>query len=270
MFINIFSHTKSFFMKKILIIFIAFIACIFFITDCQKENFAVTFHPNGATGIAVSQPFTQKIAQSLMANSFTYRGYAFAGWNTASDGVGIAYKDQENVMISSNMVLYAQWVPAGDEFEVTFHANGGGTGNMEPQKFAIGVPQPLSPNAFIYDGYRFSCWCTTPNGDGQKFENQQNITVSSNMMLYAQWISTLNTYFVFFHPGSGEGTIKSQSFFGGIKQPLDTCTFTWNEHIFVNWNTKEDGTGKSYPDNDSIRIYSNMKLWAQWAEEEKP
>jgi uncharacterized repeat protein (TIGR02543 family) len=254
-------------MKKRHYFFTLFFASILLFTGCKKEDFVVTFHPNGGRGTAVSQPFTQKTAQPLMANPFTHRGYIFAGWNTAPDGVGVSYKDQENVMISANMVLYAQWASAGDEFTITFHANGGGTGNMEQQIFEAGIPQPLIPNAFIYDGYRFSCWCTTPNGDGQKFENQQNITVSSNMMLYAQWVPISNTYFVHFHPNGGMETIYSQSFIGGVLQPLDTCTFTRHEHIFVNWNTAEDGTGASYYDNESIKIYSNMLLYAQWEEE---
>jgi len=253
-------------MKKYLI-FTALIACLIFFTGCKKEEFMVTFHPNGARGATVSQPFTQKVSQSLMANTFTYRGYVFTGWNTSPEGAGIAYQDQETILVSSNMVLYAQWVPVAEEFNVTFHANGGGTGNMEQQTFERGVPQPLFPNAFIYDGYRFSCWCTTPNGDGQKFENQQNITVLYDMMLYAQWTPISNTYFVYFHPNDGEGSIVSQPFIEGVEQPLDSNTFIKNGYFFTGWNTKIDGMGTPYEDKKPVVIYSNIVLYAQWKED---
>jgi hypothetical protein len=255
-------------MKKIDFLIFATIAFIFFFIGCQKEHYMVTFHPNGAQGVAVSQPFTQKISQPLMANPFTNLGHVFTGWNTSPEGAGISYKEQENVIMSSNMVLYAQWGLEGDTFTVTFHANGGGTGNMEEQEFDIGVPQPLFPNAFIYDGYRFSCWCTDPNGNGLKFENQQNITVSSNMMLYAQWIPVTVTYFVHFNPNGGEGSIQSQLFIGGVLQALDSNTFRMNEHFFTGWNTKTDGKGTPYKDNEEIIIFRNLLLYAQWEEDE--
>jgi hypothetical protein len=254
-------------MKKKYLIFIALVSCLIFLTNCKKEDFVVTFHPNGARGAIVSQSFTQKIAQTLMANPFTYRGYVFAGWNTSSEGSGVSYQDQENVFISSNMVLYAQWkTPESNEFKVTFHANGGGVGNMDPQTFERGIPQSLLPNAFIYDGYHFSCWCTTPNGDGQKFENQQNITVLYDMTLYAQWTSISHTYFVYFHPNGGEGSIASQQFTAGVAQPLDSNAFSWNEHTFINWNTAKDGSGIPRGDKEEITIFRNLVLYAQWKE----
>ena len=256
-------------MKKIHLLFTALFVCVLFFTGCKKDEFIVTFNPNGARGAIVTQHFTQKIAQPLMANSFIYRGYVFAGWNTVPDGSGISYKDQENVLISTNVVLYAQWQQESDDFTITFHANGGGVGNMEPQVFAKGVSQPLSPNAFYYENHTFNCWCTSPNGNGQKFENQQNITVSSSMMLYAQWTPNTHTYFVYFHPNGGAGSIESQEFTGGESQKLNVNTFTQNGYTFKNWNTDANGEGISYNDEQNIRIFANMVLYAQWKEEGK-
>jgi uncharacterized repeat protein (TIGR02543 family) len=96
-------------MKKIIFLFTAQIAFIFFFSGCKKEDFTVTFHPNGGKGTIVSQIFTQKIAQPLMANTFTKDGFTFSGWNTIPAGTGTPYEEFETVIISENMVLYAQW-----------------------------------------------------------------------------------------------------------------------------------------------------------------
>ena len=173
-------------MKKNSFIFLAFIACILFFTGCKKEEYVATFHPNGGKGDIVTQTFTQKIAQPLMANPFKNMGYTFTGWNTAPDGTAIKYDDYEKVIVSENMVLYAQWAPATGEFTITFNANGG-EGNMEPQIFEAGEPQALFKNLFSCEGYSFTCWCKAPNGSGKKFDDEQIITITTDITLFAQW-----------------------------------------------------------------------------------
>ena len=71
-------------------------------------------------------------------------------------------------------------------YTVTFNANGG-TGTMTPQTFTEGIPQSLNPNTFIKEGNDFGSWNTAADGSGTTFVNEQNITVASNMTLYAQW-----------------------------------------------------------------------------------
>lgn len=174
-------------MKKIHLLFVTLFACILFLTGCKKDDFVVTFNPNGGKGAIVTQNFTQKIAQPLMANSFTNRGHIFKDWNTVPDGTGIVYKDQEMVIVSEHFVLYAQWAPASGEFTVIFNANGG-IGEMESQTFEAGEPQALEPNVFVCEGYEFTGWNTSPNGHGKGFINKQIITITSDMILYAQWV----------------------------------------------------------------------------------
>ena len=48
-------------------------------------------------------------AFSLLEHTFTREGYTFSGWNTKADGSGTSYADQEEVTLSGDTVLYAQW-----------------------------------------------------------------------------------------------------------------------------------------------------------------
>ncbi len=55
----------------------------------------------------------------LRENIFVNDGYAFTGWNTERNGTGNGYTDKEEIYISSDMVLYAQWSLALPEVEIT-------------------------------------------------------------------------------------------------------------------------------------------------------
>jgi uncharacterized protein (TIGR02145 family) len=153
------------------------------------------------------------------------------------------------------------------EFIVTFDPNGG-IGNMSPQTFETGVPQPLFPNAFFYENYEFTGWSPHPNGKGKKFVNEQSITVKEDMTLFAQWLPIENTYFVFFDANGGKGTMEPQAFKGHVYQKLDSNIFTRDGYIYKGWNTKTDGSGYFCKDEATIQIDANTMLYAQWANPE--
>lgn len=75
-----------------------------------------------------------------------------------------------------------------DTVVVSFNANGG-NGTMDSQIFSVGTLQALHVNGFIREGYVFSGWSTFANGYGTSYSDQQEISIRSNITLYAQWIS---------------------------------------------------------------------------------
>ena len=81
------------------------------------NTYTVSFDANGGQGAMEPQSFTYDQAQFLNANSFTRKGYIFAGWSTEPGGQ-VAYTDQqqiENLAASGNVQLYAVWT-AGDGY----------------------------------------------------------------------------------------------------------------------------------------------------------
>jgi uncharacterized repeat protein (TIGR02543 family) len=77
------------------------------ITDGGKACFTVTFDANGGTGTMAPQ--VNGVPTALNANTFARTGYAFAGWNTATNGSGTAYADGATYNFSADITLYAQW-----------------------------------------------------------------------------------------------------------------------------------------------------------------
>jgi uncharacterized repeat protein (TIGR02543 family) len=71
----------------------------------------VHFDANGGTGTMNTQRFGINSQQTLTANAFTRTDYAFTGWNTAADGSGQSYTDEQSVAFTTGgeLTLYAQW-----------------------------------------------------------------------------------------------------------------------------------------------------------------
>lgn len=165
------------------------------ISGCKKkETYTVNFNANGGTGTMVSQTFTDGEAQALTLNSFTRENYAFVKWSVMKDGSGTTYSDGQTITVTFNMTLYAQWKctnptpgPAPiDSVTITFDANGG-AGEMLPLTFMPGETQILPANAFTKENNWYIGWNTAADGSGEAYADSQEITITENVTLYAQW-----------------------------------------------------------------------------------
>ena len=78
---------------------------------------SVTYNANNATGGTVptdnNSPYNSGSTVAVLTNSGTLEktGYIFDGWNTQADGQGTHYDDAgfDSFVISSNVILYAEW-----------------------------------------------------------------------------------------------------------------------------------------------------------------
>ncbi|MBU6159053.1 MAG: InlB B-repeat-containing protein, partial [Bacteroidetes bacterium] len=79
------------------------------------SRFGVLYHGNGNTGGSVpldgSSPYASNGVVTVLGNtgSLVKTGFIFTGWNTAADGSGTAYEENEIFNISANTTLFAQW-----------------------------------------------------------------------------------------------------------------------------------------------------------------
>lgn len=80
----------------------------------SRPHYTVKFNSNGGTGTMSDMNITRAVSQTLTANAYTKSGYDFIGWNTAADGSGNSYADEEEIAYASItdgdvITLYAQW-----------------------------------------------------------------------------------------------------------------------------------------------------------------
>ena len=156
------------------------------------------------------------------------------------------------------MTLYAEWTlnPV-----VTFNA-GGGTGTMGSETFMSGDPQALTLNAFTRAGYDFAGWGTAPNSSVVYFD-QQTITISASVTLYAEWTPVTATYTVTFNANGGSGTMSNETFTSGVPQALTLNGFTRAGYTFAGWGTSSGGP-VVYTDGQTVTIGATETLYAIW------
>ena len=153
------------------------------------------------TGTMGDQTILEGITTPLTSNGFTApSGYYFVGWNTAQDGSGTSYTDQQQVTdlitAGNTITLYAQWTDCPPN-TFCYTANGNnvigemGTRTITDTATYITLNAPNFKNA----GYGFASWNTKKNGTGvdygpnQVFEFNAGQYNTSGQKLYAKWVA---------------------------------------------------------------------------------
>ena len=171
----------------------------------QVNKYTVKYNANGGTGTMNDSIYTYGVSKTLTANSFTRTDYTFKCWNTKSDGSGINYTDKQNITITEDLTLYAQWnyndsTGGEDEIVIKYYISydkNGGTGTMSNSEHQYGYASGLSKNIYTRTGYTFNGWNTKADGTGTTYTDGQTISnlASSNgevVTLYAQWLEEVN------------------------------------------------------------------------------
>ena len=221
----------------------------------KAKEYTLSFNANGGSGSMSNQVFTHGTSQKISANTFTREGYDFNGWNTNADGTGTSYTNKQNISITKSMTLYAKWKIK--EYTVTFNANGG-SGSMESQTFEYGKAQKLNTNSYTKTGYNFTGWTTNADGTGTKYNNKQEISITSNITLYANWEEN-TSYVINNYPFDDDKKIIDQI---DINTNLDDYkkNIELSSDYTIDIDYKEIGSNKLLYTGSKTRIYKNNVL----------
>jgi uncharacterized repeat protein (TIGR02543 family) len=162
-------------------------------------------------------------------------------------------------LATGNTTLYAQWT--ANNFGVTFDANGG-SGTMSNLPMVAGTAKALTANAFTRTGYTFAGWTTASNGTGTAYTSTQLVTLYADVTLYAKW--TANSYTITFNANGGTGTMATSAIVAGTAKIITANAYTRSSHIFAGWSTVTGVQTVVYTDQQSITLYANTTLYAQW------
>lgn len=274
-------------------------------SETTNKTYTIKFNGNGATsGSMKNQAMTYNVAKNLTANAFQKTGNAFSKWNTKADGSGTGYKNKQSVknLTSTNggtVDLFAQWSPY--KLTVYYNANGGvissdkyykgesdniyllsdGTQATQTWKYNQTKTNGLvnrSTFGLTRTGYSYNHWGTSPTS-GKVYGQDDNTLVPTSftsdinngncsVTVYAQWIP-IQYNIVFNGNGNTSGSTASM-----VCTYDQMCNLTQNGFIkdgyhFVGWNTKPDGTGTSFMNQQKVLNLTSTKnetitLYAQW------
>ncbi|MBO6195823.1 MAG: InlB B-repeat-containing protein [Bacilli bacterium] len=236
----------------------------------EEIDYNITFNSNGGTGNMEPLCILSTETKALSKNTFTKEGYKFIGWNTKADGSGTSYNDEEIISINNDITLYAQWVKIS---QIVFDANGG-SGAMEKFIILTTETSSLPKNRFTRTGYKFIGWNTAVDGTSTSYNDEEIISIDNDITLYAQWEPII--YEVMFKSGyyvDGAMEANIQEFSYDERKSLRKNTITRIGYKFIGWNTKIDGTGIIYKDEEEVINLSSTNnnyfyLYAQWEKEE--
>jgi hypothetical protein len=251
--------------------------------------YIVRFDGNGGVGGCANQKKERGETFRLNDNPFSREDFSFMAWNTAADGSGVYYTNRQEVVNiappGGSVTLYACWV--GPDYTIKFDANGG-VGDMADQTATRGVSTKLNKLAFTRENACFTGWNTKPDGTGLAIEPSGYVTnlapyVEGSTLsftdvatLYAQWKFVTAWFRIDFE--SNGGTWRSGF---NIMNQDDWQWIDLNEYAklkpvpyeregfrFAGWNTKPDGTGVPYEDQEEVYNvsgdYDTPDLFAQW------
>jgi uncharacterized repeat protein (TIGR02543 family) len=229
----------------------------------------------GGSGTAPSSSLTYYTPFSTAntvgnTGSFSNGSLVFAGWNTASNGSGTSYPVGSNITMpaSGTVDLFAQWIPAGGPFTLTYNAGTEGTGSppAPATSYSAGSPANVVGNSFTNTTSPvFNGWNTAANGSGTSYPAGSKITMTANTTLFAQWGNNPPVT-VTYDANGGSGTIPTQTYPEGAQATiLGQSSLTRPGYSFLGWNTATDRTGSIYQPTSSVVINSNVTLYAQWA-----
>ena len=207
--------------------------------------------------------------KELYKNIYEKTGYKFKEWNTKADGTGISYSENQTIKLSNvdddTLRLYAIWEKQA--YSVTFDANEGTFAdnkatlvieNWEDSKLDS-IEKPTR------EGYAFKGFFTEKTG-GTSLENY--IATSGinqdGLVFYAQWEK--EKYTLKFNANGATGAMEDQIFIYDTSQKLIKNTYVKEGYKFKEWNTKADGTGSAYSDEEIVKLTENITLYAIWEE----
>ena len=243
----------------------------------KANTYSVVYNGNGKTGGTMSNSsHTYDQAKNLSTNRYTKTGYTFTAWNTKADGSGTGYVDEKEVknLTSTNgakVNLYARW--KANTYSVVYNGNGKTGGTMSNSSHTYDQAKNLSTNQYTKTGYTFTSWNTKADGSGTTYTNEKEVknltsTQGAKINLYAQW--TPNTYTVKYNGNHAtSGTTADTTHTYDVSKQLRENDYLRDGWKYMGWNTKADGTGTAYANQQSVKNLTStngavVNLYAQW------
>ncbi len=157
-------------------------------TAPASATYAVTYDGNGADSGTVpsdSAEYGRGDTVTVLGNTDLAKDYhSFSGWNTASEGTGNTYLENETFVLGdSDVVLYACWT--ANQYTISFDSNGGSRVDPITAYYGSLITKPGDPTC---DGYNFDGWYKDASFT-EAWDFASDRVPGTDKILYAKWIT---------------------------------------------------------------------------------
>ena len=222
-----------------------------------SKGYKITYNPKGGTISTTTKTVYPGFTYGTLTTP-KRKGYTFEGWYT-EDGKLIT--KTTDVTLKTTHTLYAKWKKI--KYTITYELKYGTNNKNNKTSYYVttGTFALLNPTK---KGYKFVGWYKESTYKTKVTSIKKGTT--GNKTFYAKW-TPIKYSVSFWGNGSTSGSMTNQT---GLKYDktytLITNKFKKNDYVFDSWNTKLDGTGKSYENEGSVKKV--VKLYAQWKRKE--
>ena len=232
----------------------------------QVESALVEYYDNVNSDPVKSESKNTGETLTVSDSSIVTRAdYYFVEWNTEKDGSGTSYAPGDEIYLTDDVELYAQWTNI--TYSITYETNGGtlAAGKSNPEVYindgALTYP---TDSEITRSGYKFAGWYLNSDFSGER-QYTKAAGVKENITLYAKW---LQQYTIIYNLNGGSmssSTVTTYTVEDAVTYPTDA--------------TKSGATFMGWYDNSSFSgdpVYSqpagttgNKTLYAKWSEPHK-
>lgn len=176
---------------------------------------------------------------NVLSNGPVKDGYRFIGWSHTLGGAKQVDPGSSYTLQKCNDPLYPVYIQ-----QVTLNYNTtGGVSVCEANTIDINTATTVCADAPTREGYKFTVWNTTQDGNGTTYAPGAEITLSENVTLYAQWLPYIKAYYdktnITF-AGTCDASDK-QVVKGDVITLCDAPTSPFG-YTFQNWSINGNGT----------------------------
>lgn len=215
-----------------------------------------------------------KVGPQQQAKRATNYNYLWDVTESSDGTVELENAENENVLYrtASSDNLYCDEQPAKTDHEYGLAMTATGSKMDYPDRTKAG-----SNNLYVNEiapektGYKFLGWNTKEDGSGDMYQagDLYNSTCSSDKLtLYAQWQAITYTINYDGNKATGGSTASSTHTYDVAKK-LTKNGYERTGYHFIGWNTKANGKGDSFEDEQSVKNLTTkdgdvITLYAQW------
>ena len=239
------------------------------ITQDASRMVKVTYKVNDETATAtdyVQNYYPGCAIVGITTTKFSVTGKKFTQWNTAADGTGTTYNENNTPDLTSDTILYAIWVDASTKL-VTYNSNypiGANTSVTQPAvgKFSI---KSVEDTGFAVKGYKFTGWNRAKDGSSTIMEVGVSYNIDSDRTLFAQWRPYKITYDM--NGGSDDKEFSEEidnKILGSGTITAKIPSQKYDYYTFLGWSTSPNAASATYTKGVSISLSDDTTLYAVW------